>query len=82
MVHAYWGDGNTMVVLTKCQSDFYYAARSSGGVKFINGRNYRLYCINSLGWKRENAMADLRKIWDPAEYPIWEQFIEENLPLD
>ncbi|MFZ5883972.1 MAG: RHS repeat domain-containing protein [Chloroflexota bacterium] len=44
MVYAYWGDGNSMVILTKCQSDFYYAALSHGGVRFINGRNYRLYC--------------------------------------
>jgi GNAT superfamily N-acetyltransferase len=44
MVHSYWGDGNTMIVLTKCQSDFYYATRSNGGERFINGRNYRLYC--------------------------------------
>lgn len=44
MVNDYWGDGNTFIVMTKCQSDFYYAARSNGGARFITGRNYRLYC--------------------------------------
>ena len=47
--------------------------------------NYRatcfitLYRVNFLGWAEENAFRDLRKIWDPAEYPIWQKFIEESL---
>lgn len=50
--------------------------------------NYRatcfitLYWINRLGWEIETAFEDLRKIWNPADYPIWEKFIEENLPLE
>ena len=44
MVYSFWGDGNTFLVLTKCQSDFYYAARRNGGTRFVTGRNYRLYC--------------------------------------
>jgi len=45
--------------------------------------NYRataftaLYRINLLGWSPENAFKPLRKIWNPAEYPIWEKFIEK-----
>ena len=47
--------------------------------------NYRATCfialhrINFLGWAPENAFKDLRKIWNPAEYPIWQKFIEESL---
>jgi protein tyrosine phosphatase (PTP) superfamily phosphohydrolase (DUF442 family) len=47
--------------------------------------NYRatafitLYRILRLGWERENAFVDLNKIWNPEEYPIWEDFIESNL---
>jgi protein tyrosine phosphatase (PTP) superfamily phosphohydrolase (DUF442 family) len=47
--------------------------------------NYRatsfiaLYRINRLGWAQENAFKDLRKIWNPAEYPIWQKFIEKCL---
>jgi len=45
--------------------------------------NYRataftaLYRINLLGWSPENAFEPLRKIWNPAEYPVWEKFIEK-----
>ena len=57
-------------ILVHCQANY----RATG---FIT-----LYRINSLGWKKENALKDLRRIWNPAEYPVWEKFIEENLPLD
>jgi protein tyrosine phosphatase (PTP) superfamily phosphohydrolase (DUF442 family) len=57
-------------ILVHCQANY----RATGFVT--------LYRINSLGWKKENAFQDLRKIWNPAEYPIWERFIEENLPLE
>ena len=46
--------------------------------------NYRatafitLYRIQRLGWEREKAFQDLRRIWNPDEYPIWKKFIEEN----
>jgi protein tyrosine phosphatase (PTP) superfamily phosphohydrolase (DUF442 family) len=46
--------------------------------------NYRatafiaLYRIQRLGWEREKAFQDLRRIWNPDEYPIWKNFIEEN----
>jgi protein tyrosine phosphatase (PTP) superfamily phosphohydrolase (DUF442 family) len=46
--------------------------------------NYRatafitLYRIQRLGWEREQAFQDLRRIWNPDEYPVWKKFIEEN----
>lgn len=48
--------------------------------------NYRatvfiaLYRILRLGWKKEDAFVDVRKIWNPEEYPLWDAFIEGNLP--
>jgi protein tyrosine phosphatase (PTP) superfamily phosphohydrolase (DUF442 family) len=48
--------------------------------------NYRatafitLYRINCLGWAKENAMEDMLQVWDPSKFPVWEKFIEENLP--
>jgi protein tyrosine phosphatase (PTP) superfamily phosphohydrolase (DUF442 family) len=36
-----------------------------------------LYRINLLGWSTENAFKSLLKIWNPAEYPVWEKFIEK-----
>ncbi|CAG0950112.1 atypical dual specificity phosphatase [Anaerolineae bacterium] len=47
--------------------------------------NYRatafiaLYRYNRVGWAEENAFKDLRKIWNPAEYPVWQKFIERGL---
>jgi protein tyrosine phosphatase (PTP) superfamily phosphohydrolase (DUF442 family) len=47
--------------------------------------NYRatcfiaLYLFTLLGWSEENAFKDLRKIWNPDEYPVWKKFIEKSL---
>jgi protein tyrosine phosphatase (PTP) superfamily phosphohydrolase (DUF442 family) len=47
--------------------------------------NYRatafitLYRITFLGWTEENAFRDLKKIWDPAQHPIWQKFMEKKL---
>ncbi len=38
-----------------------------------------LYQIAQLGMDREKVFQNLRKIWNPDEYPIWKKFIEENL---
>lgn len=54
-------------VLVHCQANF----RATG---FIT-----LYRILRLGWKKEAAFQDLRKIWNPERYPIWQKFIDENL---
>ena len=54
-------------VLVHCQANY----RATGFAT--------LYRINRLGWKKEEAFKDLRKIWNPADYPVWEKFIEENM---
>ncbi|MEW5827819.1 MAG: protein tyrosine phosphatase family protein [Chloroflexota bacterium] len=47
--------------------------------------NYRVSCFVALwrvlrqGWEREEAFEPLRKIWDPADHPVWEQFIADSL---
>ena len=35
--------------------------------------------ILRLGWERDQAMKDLQKIWNPADYPVWEKFIDNNI---
>ncbi len=46
--------------------------------------NYRatafimLYRVIHLGWAEGNALRDVLKIWNPAEYPVWQQFIEKS----
>lgn len=48
--------------------------------------NYRatgfvtLYRILRLGWDQEEAFQDLRKVWNPEKFPIWQKFLDENLP--
>jgi protein tyrosine phosphatase (PTP) superfamily phosphohydrolase (DUF442 family) len=47
--------------------------------------NYRatcfvtLYRIIKLGWDQESAYADMNKIWNPDDYPVWEAFIAKSL---
>jgi protein tyrosine phosphatase (PTP) superfamily phosphohydrolase (DUF442 family) len=53
-------------ILVHCQANY----RATG---FIT-----LYRVNFLGWAEENAFRDLRKIWNPADYPVWKKFIEES----
>lgn len=55
-------------VLVHCQANY----RASGFVA--------LYRVLRLGWKKEDAFQDMQKIWNPVEYPVWDMFIEENLP--
>jgi protein tyrosine phosphatase (PTP) superfamily phosphohydrolase (DUF442 family) len=38
-----------------------------------------LYRVLRLGWKREDAFIYLRRIWNPADYPIWQKFLEDSL---
>jgi len=50
--------------------------------------NYRatafiaLYRIRRLGWKPEEALPDVRRIWNPEEYPVWHRFITEQQAPD
>jgi protein tyrosine phosphatase (PTP) superfamily phosphohydrolase (DUF442 family) len=57
-------------VLVHCQANF----RATGFVT--------LYRVLRLGWKKEDAFQDLRKIWNPEKFPIWQKFINENLSGD
>ena len=54
-------------ILVHCQANY----RATG---FIT-----LYRILRLGWEREKAFQDLLKIWNPADYPTWQEFIEKSL---
>jgi protein tyrosine phosphatase (PTP) superfamily phosphohydrolase (DUF442 family) len=38
-----------------------------------------LYRILRLGWKREDALDVMHKIWDEEKYPVWKKFIEESI---
>ncbi len=48
--------------------------------------NYRassfimLYRVLRLGWKKEEAIPIMEKMWNPEDFPVWEKFIKENLP--
>ncbi len=60
--------------------------RHAGRRVFVHcAANYRasafmlLYRVLRLGWPLEDALPDLQAIWDPAEYPAWQAFIEEML---
>ena len=37
-----------------------------------------LYRTLRQGWKWERANETVRKIWNPAEYPVWQKFIEDS----
>lgn len=54
-------------LLVHCQANY----RATGFVT--------LYRIVRLGWDRTQAFKDLRRIWNPEDYPVWNSFIEENL---
>jgi protein tyrosine phosphatase (PTP) superfamily phosphohydrolase (DUF442 family) len=54
-------------ILVHCQANFRATA-------FV-----ALYRILRHGWEPKDAIADMHKIWDAEDYPIWKMFIEENL---
>jgi protein tyrosine phosphatase (PTP) superfamily phosphohydrolase (DUF442 family) len=47
--------------------------------------NYRasafiaLHRVLRLGWDPEDARRDLRRIWNPEEYPVWKAFIDQGM---
>ena len=47
--------------------------------------NYRatafpaLYRILRQGWKREDALDVMHRIWSEEKYPVWKKFIEESV---
>jgi protein tyrosine phosphatase (PTP) superfamily phosphohydrolase (DUF442 family) len=54
------------VLLVHCQANY----RVTGFIA--------LYRVLRLGWGTEQALKDLRRIWNPDEYPIWKAFLEDN----
>ena len=32
-----------------------------------------------LGWKKEDAVPVMEKMWNPEDFPIWQTFIDDNL---
>jgi len=54
-------------ILVHCQANY----RATGFIA--------LYRVVRLGWSEENAFKELKKIWNPAEYPVWESFIKKSL---
>ncbi len=55
-------------VLVHCRANF----RATGFVA--------LYRVRRLGWKPEAAYKDILPIWNPENYPVWNEFIQNNLP--
>jgi protein tyrosine phosphatase (PTP) superfamily phosphohydrolase (DUF442 family) len=47
--------------------------------------NYRatafiaLYRVRRQGWKPEKALGELRRVWNPDEYPVWSKFIAQQM---
>jgi protein tyrosine phosphatase (PTP) superfamily phosphohydrolase (DUF442 family)/predicted kinase len=73
---------------TAADLDAFFAAmaRHAGRRLFVHcAANYRasafnmLYRVLRLGWRIEDARPDMDAIWDPAEYPQWQAFIETAL---
>ena len=55
-------------ILVHCEANY----RATGFVA--------LYRILRQGWDQDEAFQDLRKVWNPEKFPVWQKFIEENLP--
>lgn len=56
------------------QSLFVHCAANYRASAFI-----MLYRVLRLGWPVESALPDVRAIWNPAEYPAWQAFLERML---
>ena len=54
-------------VLVHCQANY----RASSFVM--------LYRVRKLGWKKEEAIAVMEKMWNPEDSPVWGKFVDENL---
>ena len=55
------------IILVHCQANY----RATGFTA--------LYRYIILGWSQENAFMDVYKIWDPAQYPVWQKFFDKSL---
>lgn len=38
---------------------------------------YALYAMQDLDWSWEDARAHIASIWNPADYPAWQRFIDK-----
>jgi protein tyrosine phosphatase (PTP) superfamily phosphohydrolase (DUF442 family) len=56
------------MLLVHCQANY----RVSGFIA--------LYRVLRLGWTQDAALPDLRRIWQPEDYPVWMRFIDQYLP--
>lgn len=54
-------------ILVHCQANY----RASSFVM--------LYRIHRLGWKKEDAIPVMERMWNPEDFPVWQKFIEANL---
>jgi len=54
-------------ILVHCQANFRASA-------FVS-----MYRILRGGWKEEDALVVMHKIWDEDEYPVWKMFIADTL---
>lgn len=67
--------------------DFFAAMDEHQGEKVLVHcqANYRassfvmLYRTLRLGWKKEDAIPVMEKMWNPEDFPVWQKFIDENL---
>jgi protein tyrosine phosphatase (PTP) superfamily phosphohydrolase (DUF442 family) len=47
--------------------------------------NYRasafimMYRVMRLGWKKEDAIPIMEKMWNPEDFPVWQKFIDDNM---
>jgi uncharacterized protein (TIGR01244 family) len=55
-------------VLVHCQANY----RASSFIM--------LYRVHRLGWKKEDAIPIMERMWNPEDFPVWQKFIESNLP--
>jgi uncharacterized protein (TIGR01244 family) len=55
-------------VLVHCQANY----RASSFVM--------LYRVLKLGWKKQEAIPVMEKMWNPEDFPVWQKFIDQNLP--
>jgi uncharacterized protein (TIGR01244 family) len=55
-------------VLVHCQANY----RASSFVM--------LYRVLRQGWKEEDAIPIMEKMWNPEDFPVWQKFIDDNLP--
>ena len=54
-------------VLVHCQANY----RASSFIM--------LYRVLRLGWKAEDAVQIMEKMWNPEDFPVWQKFLDENL---